>query len=209
MNNVSICFDFDGTLVKSEESILFCLNEVLREHKILSIVPLNNSVIGPPLQDILKLVTGYSDANTLESLATDFKKKYDTEAYKTVLSYEGIQELLSFLKESQYKINIATNKRINATKKIISHLAWDNYFEEIIAIDSSNPPFKNKSNMLALLAQKQKMIYIGDTKNDFMAANENKIDFIGAGWGYGDNDFKNSNDFIVFKSPVEVINHLT
>ena len=210
MNKISICFDLDGTLVNSEESILFCLEKILKQNNFESKVPLNNNLIGPPLNDLLKLVSGSSDIDILSSLAADFNEVYDNDAFKSALPYDGITELLIFLKSSKSNVKIATNKRISATNKIIEHLKWNHYFHKVVALDSPNPPFQNKSKMLSYILKNnngKKLVYIGDTINDFIAAKENKINFIGVGWGYGDKEFKNSNEFFVAESPIQLINY--
>ena len=53
---------------------------------------------------------------------------------------------------------IATNKRYKPTMKIINYLKWNKYFKNIYSIDRYSLESKNKTNMLKILLEKEKIL---------------------------------------------------
>ena len=123
MNNFNcIIFDLDGTLIDSSISVLNSFRYVLSSNSIIENVPLNSSVIGPPLKNAFIMLLGNSYSNTLiETLISDFKKIYDEKEFKNTIPYYDIEYLLKQLKNARIKLFIATNKRLIPTKKIIDY----------------------------------------------------------------------------------------
>ena len=97
-------------------------------------------------------------------------------------------------------MHIATNKRLTPTTLILDHLGWTQYFKSIYALDSSLPSFVNKTAILSVLLDAEKIsknsaIYVGDRAEDSESAIENGLRFFGATWGYQDEELL-SNDAI-------------
>ena len=66
LNSISdVIFDLDGTLVDSAPSILLCLAEALASQGIAPIFPLSSSLIGPPLHETLRNISGCKDDDTI------------------------------------------------------------------------------------------------------------------------------------------------
>ena len=57
----SIIFDLDGTLIDSAPSILIGFEHVLKANGIDPLTPLVPSIIGPPLAQMLKMLSGIND----------------------------------------------------------------------------------------------------------------------------------------------------
>ena len=134
-----IIFDLDGTLIDSSSSILKSFSRVFRANSIVPSKPMNSSIVGPPLLEILELLSEITDKEKLNSLAEEFKSDYDYEGYKGSKVFSGINEMLLALKEHNFNIYIATNKRIFPTNKIISHCNWNNIFNGVYSLDSFSP----------------------------------------------------------------------
>lgn len=186
-----IVFDLDGTLIDSAPSILAGFAAALAEHGISPALPLNDTLIGPPLKETLKRLTGRDEAELIEALAQAFKAHYDTSGYQASAVYPGIPELLQSLRAQGYTLHIATNKRLLPTEKILNFLAWDSYFANVYALDKVSPAFANKAAMITGLLQTAAIdplqaIYVGDKAEDGEAAHANQLPFIAVHWGYGD-----------------------
>jgi phosphoglycolate phosphatase len=191
-NNIeNIIFDLDGTLVNSSPGILLCLNNVIKNKDIKPKVELNNKLIGPPLLDMMKIVSGIENIYKLEDLANDFKSCYDSKGYKKTILFDGITKMLAELISKNVKLFIATNKRDKPTKKIIKHLSLDEFFTSLYTVDMDKELFQSKSIMIATIIKNHKLdisktMYVGDTNADALAAFENKIRYIMTDWGYSD-----------------------
>ena len=76
------------------------------------------------------------------------------------------------------------------TLNILSEFHVFDFFDGIVCVDSTKGEQRSKSEMIAGIIEDFKIspdntVYIGDTVNDFDAANGNNIEFIGVVWGYG------------------------
>jgi phosphoglycolate phosphatase len=185
-----IIFDLDGTLVDSAPSILDCFQELLQRNNLKSSISLTNDIIGPPLLETIKKITHIYDENLLNILVKDFQDIYDNGGYRSLMPFEGINHLLSDLNHSDFKLHIATNKRLKPTLLIIGDLQWDSFFSSIYASDSQGKKYANKAEMIKSLLADNKIscrdaIYIGDTYQDAQAASHNGLEFIFVSWGYG------------------------
>ena len=195
-----IIFDLDGTLIDSAPSILECFKEALESNGIEPLFPLNSDLIGPPLVQTLSRLTGIHESSALSKLAEDFKKQYDIEGYKSTVPFFGVSDLIKECSFSGLNLHIATNKRLTPTTLILDHLGWTQYFKSIYALDSSLPSFVNKTAILSVLLDAEKIsknsaIYVGDRAEDSESAIENGLRFFGATWGYQDEEML-SNDAI-------------
>jgi phosphoglycolate phosphatase len=136
-------------------------------------------------------LTGIADQSQIEELICNFKVYYDVLGYKKTLVYTGIDNLLRYLEQKNFRIMLATNKRITPTLKIINHFSWLHIFEAIYAIDlDTENPFSDKKNMLSDLIwakdiDSSSAVYIGDRLEDQDAAHQNNLHSITVSWGYG------------------------
>lgn len=209
----NIIFDLDGTLIDSAPSILECFKRVLESNNIEPLLPLNSSLIGPPLVQTLSRLTGIQESTSLGKLAEDFKKQYDFGGYKSTVPFSGVSELLRECISSGYSLHIATNKRLIPTDLILEYLGWKQYFKSIYALDLISPSFANKASMLSALLVAEKIqhhsaIYVGDRIEDHESAIKNRLKFIGALWGYRDEALLSNNAITCCQSVEKFTQHL-
>ncbi len=185
-----ILFDLDGTLIDSAPAILASFREAFAQTGIAPARVIDDSVIGPPLNETLQLLSGSSDPAVLAGLAEAFKASYDSEGYKATAAFAGVGALLAELARAGKRLSIATNKRILPTRLILEHLGWREHFAHVYALDLFTPRLPDKAAMIArLLADqgiaKDQAIYIGDRSEDGESADANGLPFIAVTWGYG------------------------
>ncbi len=184
-----VLFDLDGTLVDSAPGIMAGFSIALSLHGVVPACELSKAVIGPPLDETLRTISGISDAAMLEDLAASFRAYYDEKGYQKTLLFEGVDDMLLSLLDRGYNLHITTNKRLKPTMLILDYFGWKKIFSSVCALDSIQPRYKNKTEMLSnqLIQQgiaPKNAVYVGDSEGDRIAAQENSLYFIRADWGY-------------------------
>jgi phosphoglycolate phosphatase len=205
-----LIFDFDGTLIDSSPAILDTLDAVLRARNVFAVRPLGNDLIGLPLMKTLQSLTGETDPELLEKLATDFRLLYDTKGLLATQAFPGVRETLQKLVASARHVSIATNKRRKPTQLLLKHLRWLPWFDAVYCVDSRDPPFPHKGEMLEHLMadlglEPMECLYIGDTRHDEEAAAFARIPFVAVQWGYGIGGQAFGGDVRVLRRPEELL----
>lgn len=187
----AIIFDLDGTLIDSAPAILQGFASVLEEAGIAPVVPLDSTLIGPPLRQTLMKLTSLPAGDELERLARGFQRIYDEEGYKATRVYAGIDELLARCAGLRVPLAIATNKRRTPTLKIIDYFGWNGYFQLVGTLDGMAVTPADKAALIAYLLAEMKFtaertLYVGDKWEDGEAATVNGMPFVAVDWGYGE-----------------------
>lgn len=187
----NLIFDFDGTLINSAPGILNAFAAALRETGIAPCVPLDHRLIGPPLTETLRRLSGCDDDALIQSLTEGFKRHYDTTGVITTDAYPGVEAMLKHFADAGIAMHISTNKRISVTRAILDHLEWGDLFASVYALDMVTPRLPGKTQLLAKQLAEQQLdpastIYVGDKYEDGEAAEANGLTFHYASWGYGD-----------------------
>ena len=187
----TLVFDLDGTLIDSAPGILGAFAIALRETGIEAKVPLDSSLIGPPLTEALMRLSGSDEPALLQSLSGNFKRHYDSTGVATTDAYPGIDEMLNEFAEAGAVMHIGTNKRLLVAQAILARLGWQDHFVSVYALDMVEPRLADKTQLLSKQIGEQRLdpaatVYIGDKFEDGQAANANGLEFNYASWGYGD-----------------------
>ncbi|MDR3213799.1 MAG: HAD hydrolase-like protein [Azoarcus sp.] len=185
-----IVFDLDGTLIDSAAAILASYRTAFAACGIVPVRRIDADIVGPPITETLRLLTGSHDAALIGRLSEAFKQSYDAGGLLETAAYPGIDKLLTALRAAGHEQHIATNKRIHPTRLILDHLGWSTCFDTVYALDLFTPRLPDKAAMIArLLADRRidatQAVYVGDRIEDGVAAEANGLPFIAATWGYG------------------------
>ena len=99
-------FDFDYTLANSSKGIVMCYRNVLERHGFHQVDDLSiKRTIGKTLVDSFSIMTGITDADTLET----FRKEYQHMTANTIL-FPETEEVLRALKANGARIGIISTK---------------------------------------------------------------------------------------------------
>lgn len=182
-----IC-DLDGTLVDSFPGIASALRTACIAIGLTPAVPIDRSLVGPPLDDILQVVGGTTDPNSLEHLRQAFVAAYDDGACLLSSPFEGVEEMLAVTRQRGHSLSLATNKRLVPTQRIIEALGWSGMFDCIETIDSRAGKDRPKYLMLrdvchSASCEPRAAFYLGDMEADIEAAKSAGTNSILAAWG--------------------------
>lgn len=186
----AVLFDFDGTLVHTAPGILAGFTKTLADAGIAPVEPVDERVIGPPLQATLRRLTGLDPGHALDRLADAFKATYDADGVLGADPYPGLDAVFDALAASGRRAFVVTNKRQVAARAIAERLAIAQRLGGLYSLDSIVPPAPRKLAVVArVLADHgvaaSSAVMVGDSAEDAEAAAGNDVRFIAATYGYG------------------------
>ena len=201
----NIIFDLDGTLINSSEEVLKCFEKAFEKASfVIDKKRLTSDVIGPPLLEIIKSIApNLQDENKVSEVIRNFRSFYDYSENDISVMYDGIYDLLCELKNSNYKLFIATFKPDIPTQRLIRKFNLETFFDDIYTIDKFGKKISKEemiSNIISTYSlKKEETVMVGDASSDMIAAKGAGVKGIGVLWGYGSNKepLKQNADFIV------------
>ena len=187
-------FDFDGTLVDSEQAIYQCFQSITKQLAPERIDYAKNILIGPPLRDTASKILGPDHQDSLDEFVQLFIVMHDEQVIEHTQPYPDVIQVLKYLYKKNIPMAVATNKRLAPTQKLLDHFGWNKFFKYIECSDSLIE-IRNKETMIKNIINQssifQDCFFVGDTLQDAVSANKNECKFIQAAYGYGiDEDWK-------------------
>jgi phosphoglycolate phosphatase len=182
--------DLDGTIADSLPGIQFSICAAFAA--LGKPMPSSDlrSLIGPGIRKIFTRIDPALASWELDVLEKHYRHSYDTYGCLEATLYPGVRATLEELLCCGAQLFIVTNKPRRATLNVLDNLQLTSYFREVLTLDSSQPPYESKGRMLRELIAKygvdpSRAQMVGDTVEDKNAAEEVKIRFIFAAYGYG------------------------
>jgi len=119
-----------------------------------------------------------------------FSEYYSRHHMEQIRLYEGIRDLLEWLKSRGCLLAVATNAYRRSTIESLEHLGISDYFDAVASYDDV-PRGKPAPDMLLkilneLKVEPEEALFIGDGPRDAMAAEAAGIDFLMVNWGFSD-----------------------
>ena len=199
-------FDLDGTLIDSFPEISFTITKAIARVIGESDVVIPDSMIGPPLEAILRrLLPGRTD-EVYEEIRREFRTIYDTSDYSLTILYDGVRDILARLREMQCRLFLCTNKPSLPTRNLLDHFELQ-CFTDIMCGDTIKRAGVDKREMLSELKNTWKCAaartaMVGDSPEDIFSAKSNHIVAVAYAGGYS------SRDALIQAEPDYVINNL-
>ena len=177
-----IIFDLDGVLINSLGNMKKSWNKIFVNLSIKVDFKKYKEHIGKPFKDILNSIKIEKKYHNF--IEKEFKKN-KVKNINLIKFYPKVYQTLKYLKKN-YKIAILTSKDKSRTLKILKGI---NVKFDKIQCPEKNFKGKPQPDLLIKLVKnlkekKKNVVYIGDTKYDFLASKSAKIDFILAGYGF-------------------------
>jgi phosphoglycolate phosphatase len=195
MKYSTIIFDLDGTLLDTSKGIMNGANYTVNKLGLPKLtIDQQRSFIGPPLIDSFMRECGLAES-TARNAVEIYRQRYNEKGLYEASHYQGIKDVLAELKENNFKLAVATLKRDDFAKQILSNFEISVFFDVIKGIDEKDAHSKADILLMCLNELEQtdlsKVLLIGDSIYDALGADQVGIDFMAVTYGYG---FKNKND---------------
>lgn len=182
-------FDLDGTLLDTLEDLKNSVNYTLK----LKGYPQRTaeevrSFVGNGIPMLIKRAVPEGTAETdFEEALSVFKGHYAIHLNDNTAPYDGICEMLEYLKQNNIKTAVVTNKAHLAANDLIKH-----FFGDLITVTvgqkdgvpTKPDPASLNSAMSVLNITKDEALFIGDSDVDVLTAHNGGLKCIGVTWGF-------------------------
>ena len=212
-------FDLDGTLVNS----IYALKRSVD-------LTLGHFGLGPiSIEDTKQFVgDGYKKLVERSLMAygdkelTHYKEALDVynEVFKDcclykVEAYEGIPQLLDFLKEHGILATVLSNKPHQRALENVAHVFGDHTFDKVygereaLGIRKKPAPDGVVALIEELGLEKEDCLYLGDTNTDMETGQNAKMDTIGVAWGFrGAEELRENNATYIVEKPEAILEYV-
>ena len=210
-------FDLDGTLADTITTITYYCNRAMEKF---GFPPIDKErykyLVGNGYKNLVKgmlnEVNAYSD-QLFEEMASYYHDDYERDSLYLTTLYDGIRELIDYLKDNGYKTAVLSNKPVGAVEDVIRAFFDEGIFDVVCG---DNGTFRLKPSNEGLLrvmdelgVTKDEVIYVGDTSTDMKTGKGADVFTIGCEWGFRTYDeLKENGADLIVKTPFDIINFL-
>lgn len=177
-------FDFDYTLADSSRGIVMCYRNVLERHHHTGITDETiKRTIGKTLQESFSIMTGITDADTLEMYRKEYVKEADTHMTANTFLFPETIEVLTRLKTNGAKIGIISTKYRYRIMELLGKKLPENFLDIIVGGEDVQHPKPAPEGVLFAIGhlgcRKEDVLYVGDSTVDAETAQAAQVDFAG------------------------------
>jgi len=206
-----IIFDFDGTLVNSNEAVIASLNATFFEFK--GEMPDYTDDIEPILGKPLEIQIGSFELPSTEEGVDYYRSYYRDIREEKTLSYEGIEPLLRILKNRGYRMGILSNKGPDGLEHGINKFGYGDYFDIVVSKDDVSEKKPEPACFDPILetmgGDVSEYIIVGDSVSDITLGHNLGIPSVLVSWSLLPMDaFEGFEPDYVLDTPLELLNIL-
>lgn len=177
-------FDFDYTLADSSRGIVMCYRNVLERHHHTEITDETiKRTIGKTLQESFSIMTGITDADTLEMYRKEYVKEADTHMTANTFLFPETIEVLTRLKTNGAKLGIISTKYRYRIMELLGKKLPENFLDIIVGGEDVQHPKPAPEGVLFAIGhlgcRKEDVLYVGDSTVDAETAQAAQVDFAG------------------------------
>lgn len=187
----AVIFDLDGTLLNTLEDLRDGVNYALtlNGYPKRSLEEIRTFVGNGIAKLIERAVPGGITEEARTKVFREFRSYYTEHCRVKTGPYDGIIELLKYLKEHGFLMAIVSNKNDAAVRELAKYY-FKNYIEVAIGeregIQKKPAPDSVYEAMRVLGVEKENTVYIGDSEVDRATAANAGLDCISVTWGFRD-----------------------
>ncbi len=183
-----ILLDLDGTLLDTSPGIYNGYDYMTPKMGLPKMSDeLKSRFVGPALAVTYPKYLGLTGERMSEAIEI-YREYNNKQGYKEFEFYDGMDELLNYLKENGYITVVVTMKADKVAKRTLDVAGYTEKLTDIIGNIDYDPMTKAELIKLALDKyglKKEEALLIGDTGVDASGAEEAQVDFYPAMYGFG------------------------
>ena len=213
MKYKSCIFDLDGTLVNSIHALTYCTNLALAQCGLGQVTEDQmKNIVGDGYKTQMRrslLACGDEKLLHYEEILPIYMKVFSEHCLYQMHSYEGIPEILTFIKEQGMGIAVVSNKPHAQAVDTVEAVFGKGYFDIILGEQEGIPKKPDPTGALKaaekLGASPSECLYLGDTNTDMETGKNAGMTTIGVLWGFRGREEleKFSPDFLI-ETPEEL-----
>lgn len=193
MEDCSIVFDLDGTLVDSAPDVCRALNRTLATinrppHSVDEIT----GYLGHGAHVLMEMALAHTgdipDSRTVQSLTRMFLEDYARNPVVESTVYPGVLGTLDHLRAQGASLSICTNKPSVTAVPVLSALGLDHQFDAVVCGDQVKIKKPGGTHIIDTLnaagGRRNRAVMVGDSENDIAAAIDAGIPSVLVTFGY-------------------------
>lgn len=190
LNYKYVFMDFDGTIADTSEGIISSLVKTLAHFGVeVEDQSFLRRFIGPPLGEAFCEHYGFSGEQAEEAVACYREFYSGGEMFKCRL-YDGVYDMLAFIKGSGAVLCTGTSKPEPYTEKLLDMLGVRYLFDAVYGAAPEKGRYKKKEVLEYALSScgirdRREALLVGDTKYDIIGAKQVGIATAGVLYGFG------------------------
>jgi phosphoglycolate phosphatase len=206
-------FDLDGTLVDSIKAIAHTANLTLKKYGLGPVDEENyKTFVGDGYKKLIEralIYCGDKDLRHYEEATVAYTEYFKVHCMYEVKAYNGIKDMLDFLKKNKFKIAVLSNKPHERTIDNVEGIFGIGYFD-VIAGEKEEVRRKPDPEGAIIIAKElgvlpENCLYIGDTNTDMETGIGAGMDTVGVTWGFRTRkELESFNPKYVINSPNEI-----
>lgn len=210
-------FDLDGTLIDSIKAISHTCNLTLNKYNLGPIEENDYKIyVGEGYKKLVEralIHCGDKDLANYEDALITYMDYFKIHCMHEVVPYDGITNMLEFLKKNNIKVAILSNKPHERTIDNVNGVFGNDYFDRVSGEvkDIKRKPDPQGAIITAkeLGVLPQDCLYIGDTDTDMKTGIAAKMDTVGVTWGFRNRkELSEYNPKYIIDRPDEIISIL-
>ncbi len=169
----AVVFDLDGTILNTIITITHFVNQTLQKYNILPITEAEcKTFIGDGAKKLIErslASKGVFDSEVSEKILLEYNASYDASPFYLTEKYEGVEDMLLWLKAKNIKLGVISNKPHPTTLSAVEHF-YKGIFDTVMGGRDGvplKPDPKAAEKMLSDLGvYANEIIYVGDSGVD-------------------------------------------
>ncbi|OHX65361.1 HAD-IA family hydrolase [Flammeovirga pacifica] len=194
-NNLTIVFDFDGTIVQSYHLIESIVRSLSKKYRLKEIDTNSRDVSKLSAKELLKAIE--IKKWKLPFFIYEVKKRMNKQIVDQQL-VEGIENAIKKLYDLGFNLVIVSSNSKQNIQLFLEHQQLNNYIDEIYAAPRL---FKKEKTLKRIMKKHGSCIYIGDEVRDIIACHQAKMNIIAVSWGF------NHASILKKENPTHLIHH--
>ena len=202
-----VLFDFDGTLIDTNDLITRSLTETARKFLNIDLSKQDvKAILGMTLEEQMK----YMSQTMWQQMLAYYKEFYKSNHDMMIKEFPGIRHMLHSLKAHGCKTAIVSSKGRNGIKRGLEYLQLEGYIDVVISaydVKNCKPHPEPALKALELLeGQSDPALMVGDSTYDILCAKNSGISSVLVGWSiFPKAEILRLNPDFVAKTPEDLV----